>query len=91
MTSILISPFLTGVLAGMVCVLGIFLGTRLLTKTDKTKSQLVISVALLVGQFFVALAILYWSPARREAPIPLGIGIALSTFVAPILMQRFFK
>lgn len=90
---------LLGALAGFICVGGLFLGMRILTSVQENgalgKGQRRLrnfaGAVVLMGQFLLALFVLYFSTLTREHPVWVGVGLVLSIFGLNLANKLFEK
>jgi hypothetical protein len=98
-----IIAFLTGTAVGLVCVGGLFGGIKVLfhlraADTEgkeippRRKAFLVaLAVGLLVGQFVVAGAILYFAPVAQDNPVPMALGLVATNILIPLAAMPLIK
>ncbi len=97
MFSITWQSLVLGAAVGLICILGLSIGLKLLLENMPTegvegsgnKKKLFWGGVLLAGQFLAAVGILYFTRRTMTAPIGVALGILGSIFLGAIYIKIF--
>jgi hypothetical protein len=98
-----IVALLIGALVGLVCVAGLFGGIRILFHLRTAEAEgkeipsgrkaflIALAIGLLIGQFVLAGAILYFAPGAKDHPVMMALGLVSVNILIPLAAYPFVK
>lgn len=97
MFSISWQAIVLGLIVGIICLLGLSTGLKLILENAPTddsdkpvnKGKIVIGAILLGGQLLVALGLIYFTRRSINSPLGIALGLCVSIFIGSFFFKSF--